>query len=85
MAVKVKKSPRATHEEITWPYGRKNYLFFALALVVITVGYIFLAEGSMTLAPILLVVGYCVLIPVALLIKDRPANQHTDSPERSAQ
>jgi len=35
----------------------------------IVVGFITLASGSITLAPILLVLGYCVLIPVGLLVK----------------
>lgn len=36
-------------------------------LVAIVLGYIFLARGSMSLAPVLLVLGYCILVPVALV------------------
>ena len=32
---------------------------------------------SLTLAPIVLVVGYCVLIPWAILLKDNPAPPFT--------
>jgi len=37
------------------------------AAVVLLVGYVDLWRGGETIAPILLVLGYCVLIPVAIL------------------
>ncbi|MFQ6007821.1 MAG: hypothetical protein ACE5K8_02615 [Candidatus Zixiibacteriota bacterium] len=79
MAVKTKKKILKTgDEQIRWPFGKRNYLVFALALAVITIGYVALGQGSITLAPILLVLGYCVLIPIALLIKDRQVTDNTD-------
>jgi len=39
----------------------------AIALLTLLVGFIDLARGGETLAPILLVVGYCVLVPLAIL------------------
>ena len=36
-------------------------------LVSIAVGYVFLVMNDITFAPILLVVGYCVLVPLAFL------------------
>ena len=36
-------------------------------MAAIFVGYADLARGGMTIAPILLVVGYCVLVPLAIL------------------
>lgn len=56
-------------------FGRINYYLMALGLAFIVIGYIALAGGSITLAPILLVVGYCVILPVAILIKDRWSNK----------
>jgi hypothetical protein len=41
-------------------------LFFG-AIVAIVAGYIMLAMSDITLAPILLVLGYCVLIPLSFL------------------
>ena len=55
-----------------WPFGRKNYILFGVSLAVIAVGFLFLAQGSITLAPFLLVVGYCVLVPWAILAKNQP-------------
>ena len=49
---------------------------FALSLALLVLGYVFLAQGpvdspmSKTLAPLLLVGVYCVLIPVALSTKE---------------
>jgi hypothetical protein len=53
------------------PFTRKNYYLFLAGLATIVIGYIALAQGSITLAPILLVLGYCVIVPVAILYRDR--------------
>ncbi len=47
-------------------FGRRNYLSLAAALVTIVIGFILLSVGSITAAPILLVLGYCVLVPYGL-------------------
>ena len=68
------------------PFRRENYLIFTLGLVIIVFGFIALAQPpwdsffSLTLAPILLVVGYCVVIPIAILYKKRfkEDNQEVD-------
>jgi len=51
------------------PFTRKNYYIFAVGLAAIIIGYIALAQGSITLAPILLVLGYCAIIPIAILYR----------------
>ena len=38
-----------------------------MAAAALVLGYADLWRGGMTVAPILLVVGYCVLIPIAIL------------------
>ncbi len=48
---------------------KKNYLLLLVGVATITAGFISLARGETTIAPLLLVVGYCVLIPLALLLK----------------
>jgi hypothetical protein len=50
-------------------FTRKNYGLFGLGLLCIVFGYVTLGLGSITLAPILLVGGYCVLVPMAILIR----------------
>ena len=51
------------------PFGKKNYILFALAAVAILAGYFALSRGSITLAPILLLTGYLILIPWGILAK----------------
>lgn len=40
---------------------------FVAGLAAIVAGYVLLAAADTTLAPILLVLGYCVLVPVSFL------------------
>jgi len=54
-------------------FGRKNYAAFGAALVSIVVGFLLLSRGSITAAPILLVLGYCVLVPYGLAARSRKA------------
>ncbi|HXV15342.1 MAG TPA: hypothetical protein VD758_01100 [Gemmatimonadaceae bacterium] len=48
------------------PRTRTIYLWIA-ALAAIVVGFADLARGGTTIAPVLLVLGYCVLVPLAIL------------------
>jgi hypothetical protein len=41
--------------------------WWGLAAAILLLGYADLARGGETLAPVLLVLAYCVLIPVAIL------------------
>jgi hypothetical protein len=49
-------------------FGPRNYALLGAALASLAVGYVLLAAGSTTLAPILLVLGYCVLFPLGLAL-----------------
>jgi hypothetical protein len=49
-------------------FGPKNYILLAAALVSLVVGYVLLSKGSTTAAPILLVLGYCVFLPLGLAL-----------------
>ena len=49
-------------------FSRINLAFGAGALVTITLGYWLLAQGSISMAPILLVIGYVVLVPLAIIL-----------------
>jgi len=52
--------------------GRRNYMLMAAGAVAIIVGFILLDKRETSLAPALLVLGYCVLIPAALLWEQVP-------------
>jgi hypothetical protein len=49
-------------------FSRINLAFAAGAFFTITLGYWLLSTGSITLAPILLVVGYVFLVPMAIIL-----------------
>ncbi len=51
--------------------GMTNVLIMMIGLVVIFIGYMLLGKGSITAAPILLVVGYCVIIPLAIVYRKK--------------
>ncbi|MEE3241741.1 MAG: DUF3098 domain-containing protein [Candidatus Neomarinimicrobiota bacterium] len=59
-----------------WPYKRKNYVLFAIGVFVIIVGYLIMYLGevdsfqSLILSPILLLIGYLIIIPYALLYRN---------------
>ncbi len=54
------------------PFGPINYALMAAAILSIVIGYVTLGSGSITLAPILLVLGYCVLFPLGIIFKGTP-------------
>lgn len=85
MASKPKSSGVKGKEKYSLPFGKKNLIWFGIAILVITAGYILLGYGSITLAPILLVLGYCVLIPVAILINGEKKAKETVPTERITQ
>ncbi|MEO6067949.1 MAG: hypothetical protein ABIQ41_08230 [Gemmatimonadales bacterium] len=51
-----------------FPLGRKNLVILALGGLSLVAGYLLLQSGSTTPASILLVLGYCVLVPVGLAL-----------------
>ena len=49
-------------------FGPRNLILLGAAFVALVVGYVLLAAGSTALAPLLLVLGYCVLFPLGLAL-----------------
>ena len=49
-------------------FSRVNLMLGGAALLALALGYVLLAQGSITAAPILLVLGYVVLVPLALIL-----------------
>ena len=67
-----------------WSFSSKNYLIFGIGLIVIIVGYFIMGTGtvnsfqSLTLAPIMLFIGYIIIIPLALIYKDKSDKTSSD-------
>ncbi len=70
--VKPRNQRRAAIEsDLGFSWGLLNSLLLGLGVAVLAAGYVALSRGSITLAPVLLVTGYVVLIPASLLIRAR--------------
>lgn len=69
------------HESKNVLFGKMNLLLFGVGLALIILGCIALAQGpwdsfsSLSLAPVLLVLGYCVAIPLAILYKKKQKSE----------
>ncbi len=73
MAVKstARMRRKAVESDLGFIWGPLNSVLLALGVVVLGVGYVALSRGSTTFAPVLLVLGYCGLVPASLLLRGR--------------
>lgn len=53
----------------TLSFSKTNAKWLGAGVASIMVGFFMLAQGSLHIAPILLVLGYCVLLPVGIIKK----------------
>ena len=58
---------RATDRDSALRFSGVNALLIGAGLVSVTVGFVLLAGGSTVAAPLLLVLGYAVLIPIGII------------------
>ncbi|MGA9120528.1 MAG: hypothetical protein WB699_14285 [Bacteroidota bacterium] len=71
---------RAGKDDIL-PLGKENFRIIGVGLLIIVAGYLAMLQGSvegflpLVLSPILLVAGYCVVVPIGIMYrkKDKPA------------
>jgi hypothetical protein len=64
-----KSKPPGAPPRPTLSFSRVNALWLGAGAVSIAIGYVLLSTGSETIAPILLVLGYCVLLPIGIIKK----------------
>ena len=56
--------------------GQRNALLLMAGILIIVIGYFLLGRGSITAAPFLLVLGYCVVVPLSIILwVNRPENK----------
>ncbi len=71
---KNKKTSRQSQFE-NWSLKKINYILFFSGLALVIFGYILMTTGevdsfqSLTLAPLMLFIGYLIVIPLSILIK----------------
>lgn len=61
------KPPPPERLEGALRFSLQNWILLGAALVAIAVGYALLSRGSTVAAPLLLVLGYVVLIPLGII------------------
>ena len=72
-----KKEEKNIHLFEGWTFSKKNYVLGGIGLATIIFGYVIMASGtvnsfrSLTLAPIMLFIGYLIIIPIALIYQDK--------------
>ena len=64
------KGEKVSHDPF-FAFGPINYGLMLAGLASAALGFLLLSRGDTTLAPILLVLGYCGLIPLGIEIKPR--------------
>lgn len=86
-AIKKREAKRKSQRDEHLPLTKHNFVIMGIGLLVILAGYLAMLEGSvegfmpLVVAPILLVVGYCIIIPLGILykksyIKGTESDQH---------
>ncbi|MEO8446529.1 MAG: hypothetical protein ABI528_03495 [bacterium] len=79
-ALKTKRS-RKEQSHLHFAMTSKNYMMIGLGVAIIILGYFFMSANSVdgflptTIAPILLILGYCVVVPIGILYKDKNVNE----------
>lgn len=59
------KTPTAGHRSLRW--SPVNYALMGSGIISLAIGYVLLAGGSIVAAPLLLALGYVVLIPLGIV------------------
>ena len=73
-----KKSGKQSAEKFHFPLGKTNFIILGIGVLLLIVGFIFMALPddpdaflTLTLAPILLVFSFLIVIPLGLLYKGK--------------
>ena len=89
--VRKKEQRRKSFHHDPLPLSRENYYILGAGIVVIVAGYLAMLEGSvegflpLVLSPLLLVAGYCILIPLGIMYrKSEKKEQAVETPVQPA-
>ena len=61
----------------SWSYTNINYILFVCGIIMIILGYLIMITGdtnsfqSLSLSPVILLIGYLILIPLSLIYKNK--------------
>jgi hypothetical protein len=85
---KSKKTGPKAKKEISLPLEKTNFIIIGVGIIVLVIGYILMSENSVNgflptvVSPILLVLGYCVIIPYGILKKPK---KHESEPSQTTE
>jgi hypothetical protein len=88
---KSRKSPVKSKKDISLPLEKTNFIIIGIGIAVLIIGYILLSENSVdgftntVIAPILLVIGYCIIIPYGILKKEKKTGAVSQETEDTGQ
>jgi hypothetical protein len=74
---KLTSSKTAKKREFSFPLEKENFMIIGIGIALLLVGYILMSQNSVdgfmptVIAPLLLVAGYCVVIPYGILKKPK--------------
>lgn len=64
-----------------FPLGKENFIIIIAGILLLVIGYYFMSQNSVNgflptvVAPILLVIGYCIVIPYGILKRSRKKDE----------
>jgi hypothetical protein len=76
---------RKGKKEAALPFTKVNYYLIAIGIGLVILGFIAMAQGGvegtlpLVVSPILLVIGYCIIIPVGILYRKKEVRPETPS------
>lgn len=65
------KTDRKKNTDGAAPFTLVNYILFAVGLLDIVIGWFLLRGGHITIAPVMLIAGYCGIIPLAIMFRNK--------------
>lgn len=84
-AVKKKKGKQGIVDPFGINLGRSNYYILIAGLIIITVGFLLMTQGpwdnplSLSVSPVVLLIAYLVVIPIAILYKKKDKEESDTS------
>ena len=82
---KNKKLTGKQKKEFSFPLEKENFIIIGLGIAILIIGYFLMAQNSVDgfiptiVSPILLVLGYCIVIPYGILKRSKSAVTITES------
>jgi Sec-independent protein secretion pathway component TatC len=49
-------------------FGKGNLILFLIGVMIITIAYIIMSTGDITISPVMLIIAYVIVFPLAILL-----------------